>query len=137
MQTRNLFFASVPVAGHTDWLVLLACLLLIFGFTGCSKDPALAAIETDANGFYCEQCRAKVLVGPRDFPIKCPKCQQDSLVKTIGYFCEKDKHVTVRPHVPGPEGAATCEKCGVPLNKSLVRPHAKDLKAWGATTAPH
>jgi len=121
--------------------VLLLVLLTTIsqGLGGCSKDPALASIETDSHGYLCQKCGAKVYTGQKEFlESKCPKCQQESLVDVIGYWCEKDRHLTLRPKLAGPEGAAVCEKCGTQLKNAMVSPREKDLLAWGATkTRPH
>jgi hypothetical protein len=50
----------------------------------------------------------------------------------VGYMCEKDHHLTIRPRVAGPEGAAVCEVCGANLKNAMVSPREKDLLAWGA-----
>jgi hypothetical protein len=101
---------------------------------GCTKDPAMQSIETDAHGYICQQCQAKFYTGRKVFlESKCPKCQQETLADVTGYWCEKDKYLTIRPRVPGPQGAAVCEKCGMALKNAMVSPREKDLKAWGAT----
>lgn len=116
----------------TGMLVLLALLPLLLA--GCSKEAGLAAIETDAHGYVCQQCRAKFYTEQKVFlESRCPKCQQETLVDVIGYWCERDKHLTIRPRISGPEGAAVCEKCGQPLKNAMVSPREKDLLAWGAT----
>ena len=114
----------------------LGLVVVALGLTGCSKDPALAAIESDAYGFQCLKCQAKFYTD-RKSPLgaKCPKCQQDSIEDAVGYWCEKDQHMTIRPRVSGPAGASVCEKCGTSLKNALVSPREKDLKAWGATKA--
>lgn len=94
----------------------------------------MAAIETDAHGYYCQQCRAKFYTERNEFlESKCPKCQQYTLVDVVGYLCEKDHHLTIRPRVSGAEGAAVCEVCGAQLHNAMVSPRQKDLIAWGAT----
>jgi len=111
---------------------LMLAFMAVLG--GCSQDPALAAIETDAHGYLCQKCGAKVYTGAKVFlESKCPKCQQESLADVIGYWCEKDRQLTIRPKVSGPEGASVCEKCGAHLKNAMVSPREKDLKAWGAT----
>ena len=110
-------------------LLILASLLT----GGCSKDSGMAAIETDANGYYCRHCQAKMFTDRRVFLENCPKCGEDALVRVVGYWCEKDQHLTIRPQVPGPEGANVCEICGAVLKNAMVSPKEKDLLAWGAT----
>lgn len=101
----------------------------------CSKDPGMAAIETDANGYFCQKCRTKLFTDRKVFLEKCPQCKEDGLVEVVGYRCAKDQHQTLRPKVSGPEGAAVCEKCSAVLKNAMFQPHQKDLEAWGATKA--
>lgn len=116
--------------------LLLAWIVLATG--GCGKDPALQSIETDAHGYLCLNCGAKLYTGARVFlESKCPKCQQHTLADVTGHWCEKDRHLTIRPRAPIPGGACVCEKCGERLKNTLVSPREKDLAAWGATkTSP-
>ena len=112
----------------------LAVIYLALG--GCGKDPAQAAIESDAYGFECMKCQGKFYTD-RKSPLgsKCPKCQQDYIEDVIGYWCEKDQRMTIRPKVSGPEGAAICEQCGAALKNAMISPKQNDLAAWGATKA--
>src|SRR5207237_1326127 len=88
---RNSGFSRISDFG----LRVSFCLAL--AFAGCKKDIANEAIETDANGYLCLKCGAKlytersVFIGP-----KCPKCGEDRLMPVVGYYCEKDKHLTIR-----------------------------------------
>jgi predicted SprT family Zn-dependent metalloprotease len=107
--------------------------LMALLFTGCSKDQGMDAIETDANGYFCQKCRAKMFTDRKVFLEKCPKCKEDALVEVVGYRCANDQHLTLRPKVSGPEGAAVCEQCNAQLKHALVQPHKKDLETWGAT----
>ena len=106
---------------------LLACL------TGCKKDAGSEAIETDANGYVCLKCGAKLytertaFIGP-----KCPKCNQETLMQAAGYYCEKDRHLTIRA-MQGDRQGAVCEICQARLVNAMQMPREKDLKAWGAT----
>lgn len=109
---------------------LTAALLFLAG--GCSHDPALDAIETDANGYFCLKCQAKLYTERKVFLENCPRCGENALVNVVGYWCEKDHHLTLRPQAPGPPGAAVCERCGAPLKNAMVSPREKDLLAWGA-----
>ena len=112
--------------------MFLALVGLLAG--GCAKDPAMEAIETDAHGYLCLKCSAKFYTGPRTFmESKCPKCQQYTVEPVIGYWCEKDKHLTIRPRTRGPEGVEVCEVCGATVKNAKVSPREKDLLAWGAT----
>jgi hypothetical protein len=124
-------------SGRLVWRMVVSTVLLALGSLlvgGCSKDVGMQVIETDAHGYLCQQCRGKFYTESTVFlESKCPKCQQETLSDVIGYWCEKDKHITIRPKVRGPEGAAVCEKCGMTLKNALVSPREKDLLAWGAT----
>jgi predicted SprT family Zn-dependent metalloprotease len=111
---------------------LLAGLVALL-FMGCSKDQGMEAIETDANGYFCQKCRAKIFTDRRVFLEKCPKCKEDALAEVVGYRCPNDQHLTLRPKVSGPEGAAVCEQCNSQLKNAMVQPHMEDLESWGAT----
>jgi hypothetical protein len=140
MQTRNQdqprfagqrpFRAGLQPAGG----LLVVCLFIIMlGATACKKDAALEAMDTDANGYVCLKCGVKlytdrsVFIGP-----KCPKCQEDALMDVVGYYCEKDHHLTIRSR-RGDRQGAVCEQCQQPLANAMRSPREKDLKAWGAT----
>jgi DNA-directed RNA polymerase subunit RPC12/RpoP len=100
---------------------------------GCGKDPTMAVLETDAHGYTCEKCGAKFYTSAKEFMgAKCPKCGEYTLADVVGYKCSADQHITLRPKVSGPAGAAVCEQCGARLKDAMVSPHEKDLKAWGA-----
>ena len=122
---------SVP-AGLAAYagLVLAAGLIV-----GCGKQAAQEASDSDANGYLCLKCEAKlytdraVFIGP-----KCPKCQADELVEVVGYYCEKDKHTTLRARSGDRRGAPVCEQCQAPVS-ALRLPRAKELQAWGAAKA--
>ncbi len=118
----------------------LPMLLLVLSLlaTGCSKDPAMAAIETDAHGYLCQQCGGKFYTGAKVFlEGKCPKCGKEALDDVTGYWCEKDQHMTIRTRIISSATPAICEKCSAPLKGKMVSPKEKDLLAWGATkTAP-
>src|SRR5882762_5513511 len=96
--------------------------------TGCKKDVARDASDSDANGYLCLKCGAKlytdrsVFIGP-----KCPKCQEDKLVEVVGYRCDKDQFVTIRP-ARGDSRGITCEQCQASLANAMFLPRAKDLQ---------
>jgi predicted SprT family Zn-dependent metalloprotease len=121
MRTRCFVFRSL-LAG------LMALLL-----AGCSKDPGMESIETDANGYFCQKCQAKMFTARKVFLENCPKCKENALAEVLGYRCSNDQHLTLRPKVPGAAGAAVCEQCNAQLKHALVQPRKKDLAAWGAT----
>lgn len=129
---RSFLLPTRSVANFLPALMPLALVGFLIG--GCSEDPRMESIETDAHGYLCQQCGAKFYTGRKVFlESKCPKCQQYTLVDVVGYLCEKDHHLTIRPRVSGPEGAAVCEVCQTPLKNAMVSPREKDLIAWGAT----
>jgi hypothetical protein len=107
--------------------------ILCFSLASCKKDAAFDALDTDANGYLCLKCGAKLYTGRKVFiGPKCPQCNQDSLMQAVGYYCEKDKHLTIRAR-EGDRQGAVCEKCQTPLVNAMKEPHEKDYKAWGAT----
>jgi hypothetical protein len=114
--------------------LLISCLAAgLLVVTACKRDAAIEAIDSDANGYVCLKCDVKlytdrpVFIGP-----KCPKCQEDSLMDVVGYYCGKCQHLTIRPR-RGDRQGAVCEKCQQPLVNAMRSPREKDLKAWGAT----
>ena len=90
------------------YLLLLLPLLVAILIPACTKDPAESAITSPVNGFYCEKCGNKLMTDARDFPTACPKCKSPSITEAIGFFCPKDKTVTVVPR--GPK-SIFCQKC--------------------------
>lgn len=113
--------------------VAFVCLGVLMGLTACKKDAGISALETDANGYVCLKCGAKfytertVFIGPR-----CPKCNEDTLMQAVGYYCDKDKHLTIRAS-EGDRQGAVCEKCQAHLMNAMKAPRESDYKAWGAT----
>src|SRR6267142_2499813 len=94
------------------WGAVLLCLMLCcLTVAGCKKDPGAEATESDANGYLCLKCGAKlytdraVFIGP-----KCPQCKENSLMQAVGYYCEKDQHLTIRAS-RGDRQGAVCERC--------------------------
>jgi len=117
-------------------LLLILFVLPLLTMVACSKNAALDSMESDANGYLCLKCGAKyytprtVFIGP-----KCPKCQEDALMPTVGYYCEKDKHLTIRAQRGDPHGAV-CEICQATLVNAMRTPKEAELKSWGATSPP-
>ena len=113
--------------------VALALLLSSLALTACRKDVAEEASDSDANGYYCLSCGAKlytersVFIGP-----KCPKCQKNSLMEAVGYVCSKDQHLTIKPRTHDQRATPVCDQCQSPVS-ALKLPRERDLKAWGAT----
>ena len=143
MQTHNpetVAFAKTSPSMYGAWRIrtflppMLAVIALMAG--GCNRDASVESIETDAHGYQCMKCAGKFYTERKVFlESKCPKCKQDSLADVVGYLCEKDHHLTIRPKVSGPEGASICERCGAILKNAMVSPREKDMMTWGATKA--
>src|SRR5688572_5684752 len=105
--------------------------------SGCKKDTAATASDSDVNGYLCSGCNAKLFSDRTVFlEPKCPKCQQDKLLRVIGYWCEKDKHMTIGPERGDRTNVPTCERCQTNLQNAIHLPRENDLTAWGATKAP-
>ena len=112
--------------------LLLALAAAVWVISGCHKDPAAEASDSDANGYLCLKCGAKfytaraVFIGP-----ECPKCHERALADVVGYACPKDNHLTMVARDSG-RGTPVCETCQGPLT-GMRLPREKDFKAWGAT----
>jgi DNA-directed RNA polymerase subunit RPC12/RpoP len=114
------------------FVAALGMTILCYTLAGCNKDAGLSALETDANGYVCLNCGGKFYTERTVFMgSKCPQCSQDKLVQAVGYYCEKDKHLTIRAR-EGDRQGAPCEKCQAPLVNAMKEPREKDYKAWGA-----
>jgi len=109
----------------------MACLLgaALAALAGCGDSAQKQVLETDANGFQCEACKAKFYTDADTFANHCPQCKQPNVQQVVGFVCPADQHVTVAPRS---RGSVRCEKCGKPVS-GLCIPKAKDLQAWGAT----
>src|SRR6185369_14817864 len=103
------------IAFVRQWLPCVFILTALVS-TSCRKDIAEEASDSDANGYICQKCDAK-LYTPRDVFIgpKCPKCQEDTLTEVVGYVCPKDNHLTIRPRINDRLGARVCDVCQGPL----------------------
>src|SRR5258708_23422068 len=122
--------ASLPLLPGANWrLILLALVASVWVVSGCHKDIAAEASDSDANGYVCLKCGAKlytarsVFIGP-----ECPKCHQRSLLEVVGYACPKDNHLTVVAREGTQRGAPVCEACQGPVS-GIRLPREKDLKA--------
>jgi len=135
MRTHKQFQAAAlcPKQGFSIATLFLCLAALLACLNGCKKDASFEAIDTDANGYLCLKCGAKyytertVFMGP-----KCPKCNEEKLTQVVGYYCEKDKHMTIRSG-HGDRQGAVCERCQAQLVNAMRMPREKDLKEWGAT----
>jgi ribosomal protein L40E len=110
-------------------------MLALVAICGCRKDVAAEASDSDANGYLCLKCGAKlytarsVFIGPQ-----CPKCNANDLTEVVGYPCSKDQHLTIAPRTRDRQNGSVCEQCQGPL-RDMRLPREKELKAWGATKA--
>ncbi|HWD18421.1 MAG TPA: hypothetical protein VHB20_04015 [Verrucomicrobiae bacterium] len=121
----------------TSILLALVAVAAVFLAAGCKKEGGSAAIESDANGYLCLHCGAKIYTDSSMFlGAKCPKCHEDTLRAVVGYLCPKDHHVTIRTRTDDTKGPVVCDLCGTPLVGNMVEPHAADLVAWGAGKGP-
>ncbi len=131
MPTRN-FKLLLTSLTRRNALALVLTLAVGVALTACKKNVAEEASDSDANGYLCLDCGARlytdrsVFIGP-----KCPKCQKDLLVEVVGYWCEKDQHLTIRSRAGDRLGSPVCDKCKAPVN-AMRLPRQKDLIAWGA-----
>jgi hypothetical protein len=118
-------------------LVIFACLATLGLLAGsCGKQAGADAVQSDANGYICLKCGAKYYTTPTVFiGPKCPKCQEDSLMPAMGYYCEKDKHLTIRAQ-RGDNRPIVCEVCQTTLVDAMRAPRESELKTWGAVKAP-
>jgi hypothetical protein len=131
-QMKRLRISVVPKDSAFFWVVLMAASASLL-LAGCKKDVAQEAAESDANGYLCLRCGAKLYTDRSVFLTAiCPKCQQDGLVEVVAYDCAKDHHSTLRGRTDDRRGALVCEQCQGPVN-GMRLPREKDLKAWGAT----
>ncbi|MBI3853223.1 MAG: hypothetical protein HY298_23480 [Verrucomicrobia bacterium] len=99
--------------------------------SGCRKNIAEEASDSDANGYMCTKCGGKFYTSRSQFlGVTCPKCKDDGLVEVVGYYCDKDNHLTLMRR-NNDRGGPTCEKCRAALS-AMRLPREKDLKTWGA-----
>jgi DNA-directed RNA polymerase subunit RPC12/RpoP len=113
-------------------LVFVGLIISALGVSSCTKDIAQEASESDANGYVCLSCGAKLYSDRSDFlGPACPRCNQTRLVEVIGFRCPKDQHMTVQARTGARQEAAVCEICKGPL-AGMSLPRELDLKAWGA-----
>src|SRR3989442_5842231 len=105
-------------AGQESRRILVACGMVaaLVVATACKRDAAMEASDSDANGYLCAKCGAKLYTDRSVFlASRCPKCQQEGLVEVVGYFCAKDNHLTLMGRGGDPQGGTACVKCRKPL----------------------
>lgn len=128
--TKMYSSATSRAIGRSILVLGVAAALLVV--SGCRKNIAEEASDSDANGYLCTKCGAKLYTSRTVFlGAACPKCKVDAIVEVVGYYCDKDNHLTLVGR-NNQRGGPACEKCGAPLN-AMRLPREKDLKAWGAT----
>ncbi len=115
------------ILSPTFWILLsiVASALLV---VSCGDRRVKEALDTDANGYFCPDCKTKFYTDREVFANRCPQCKQPNIQQVLGNVCAGDQHVTMAPRG---RGAIRCEQCGKPT-ASLSIPRETDLKAWGA-----
>lgn len=95
---------------------------------GCGRSKVEEALDSDANGYQCLNCREKFYTERDLFANVCPGCKQANIQPVVGFVCAADGHVTLA--VRG-RGFLPCAKCGQPTSRLSI-PRESDLQAWGA-----
>ena len=113
------------------YLIFVSCavLFVVAGVVGCKKSDAMAALESDGNGYVCPDCKSKFYTDRKVFPTRCPDCKKQNIQEAIGYVCDADKQMTIEARNVR---SVKCKKCSAPVNQ-IYMPQTVDLKAWGAT----
>jgi hypothetical protein len=114
----NLFFAAQIL-----FLLLWAIVLV-----GCGKTAEDAALNSDANGFICMDCKTKFYTDRNVFANYCPSCRKPGIEMVVGFVCATDGHVS---YAPRGKGALSCEQCGKRAS-GLSIPKESELRLWGA-----
>lgn len=109
------------------WIAILG--LVVLAFAGCGRSKVDQALESDANGYLCPQCKTKFYTARSHFADFCPQCKNNNIQQVVGYVCAVDQQMTLGQRG---RGAVACSKCGKPTS-GLSIPGESDLKAWGAT----
>lgn len=106
----------------------ITALLLPALLSGCGKSEINQALDSDANGYLCQACKAKFYTERELFADFCPTCKNGDIRQTVGFVCSNDGHMTLAPRGPG---FLACEQCGKSTS-ALRIPREKELQAWGA-----
>jgi hypothetical protein len=107
---------------------LFFTLAVAFALLGCSKEESGGELlNSDANGFVCRQCKFKFYTSRSVYADLCPACKSTDVVEVIGFFCDKDQHLTLSPKAK----STTCEKCNNLVGQVRL-PTSVQLAAWGA-----
>jgi len=110
-------------------LLFLASLTLAGSLVSCGSGEGEAALDSDANGFFCAECKSKFYTDRKVFANHCPDCKKANIELVVGFVCAADQHTTYGPRG---KGALACEKCRK-LSSNLVIPRETELKTWGAS----
>lgn len=121
--------ANLSSPAKCGWLGALLIGLLAFGLAGCNKPAEEAALDSDANGYACRDCKAKFFTARTVFPTHCPDCKKKNIDQVVGFVCPADKQMTVEGRS---RSSAKCKQCGATV-AGLGMPQKSDLTAWGAT----
>ena len=127
----NLCMAIIrPLCRHNQFVVWRALAAMFFSgiIGGCGKSPEDAALDSDANGFICMDCKTKFYTDRKVFANYCPACRKPGIEMVVGFVCAADSHVSYGPRG---KGALACEQCGKRAS-SLTIPKESELKLWGA-----
>ena len=107
---------------------LAALISLAVLMAGCGRNPVEQALQTDANGYVCQVCKAKFYTDRDTYANICPTCKSSRIAQVVGFLCPTDHHVSVGPRGVG---SLACEKCGQSTSGVAI-PRSSDLQAWGA-----
>ena len=118
---------SRRLARNLAWMILVVGGWGVVG-AGCSGNPVLGAMESDANGYICAACGERFFTARNVFAECCPKCRQPNLVELVGYTCPGDDTLTIALRGAGP---VACLQCRAALS-GFKLPLAEEFKAWGA-----
>lgn len=111
------------------WAAVLLIGFLAMSLGGCRKSAEDAALDSDANGYTCRDCKSKFYTQRTVFPTRCPDCKKKNIDQVVGFVCAADKQMTVEGRS---RSSAKCKQCGATVTV-LGMPQTVDLKAWGAT----
>jgi hypothetical protein len=121
--------STVTPGKAAAWPVALGLLaVVLFLCAGCGNRAVDQALDSDANGYLCLQCKTKFYTDRDLFADVCPECKSGNIQQVVGFVCPADQHVTIATRGPG---FHACEQCGK-ATSGLSIPRESDLKAWGA-----
>ena len=94
----------------------------------CGRSKVDQALDSDANGYQCLECKSKFYTERNLFADFCPQCKNANIQPVVGFVCAADEHVTLAPRG---RGFLPCAKCGKATSRLSI-PRESDLKTWGA-----